>query len=64
MFNYKMKVRRLRSIVLAMVMLGITWSGRKQADLDPITKAQTSLSESDTEGIVKLGKKPESPYSV
>jgi len=59
-----MKIRRLRSIVVAMVILGITWSCQKQEDLNPSTEEQTYLSESNGEGLIKLGKKLENPYSV
>jgi hypothetical protein len=57
-----MKISRLRSIVVAALILGITWSCQKDEDLLP--QKDKFLTENDIKGMTKLGKQKENPYSV
>ena len=57
-------MKHLRLIVMATVILGITWSCQQDEDLSPQIKEQVFLSESDMNGMTKLGKQLENPYSV
>jgi len=57
-----MKISRLRSIVVAAVILGITWSCQKEEDFFP--QNDNFLSENEMQGMTKLGRQLENPYSV
>lgn len=59
-----MKISKLRSIVMAMVILGITWSCQKDEVLKPGNEESKFLSESDKKGMLTLGKQLENPYSI
>lgn len=57
-----MKINGLRSIVVAAVILGITLSCQKDEDFLP--QSDNFLSENEIQGMTKLGKQLENPYSV
>ena len=56
--------KHLRLIVMATVILGITWSCQQEEELTPQSEDHTFLSESEMVGMTKLGKRLENPYSV
>lgn len=56
-----MKISRLRSIVVAMVILGITGSCQQEEDLSP---DRDKFLNEGMKGMTKLGKQLENPYSV
>ena len=57
-------MKHLRLIVMTTVILGITWSCQQEEGLTPRLEEQIFLSKSDIEGMTKLGKQLENPYSV
>lgn len=59
-----MKISRLRSIFVVAVILGIAWSCQQDEELVRPQGDTTFLSESDVQGMTKLGLKLENPYSV
>lgn len=59
-----MKISRLRSIFVVAVILGIAWSCQQDEELMKPQEESTFLDESDMQGMTKLGKRLENPYSV
>lgn len=51
-------ISRLRSVMVAMVILGIAWSCQQDEELKPLKEKK------DIQGKFNLGKKLENPYSV
>jgi len=57
-----MKISGIRPIFVAAVILGITWSCQKEEDFFP--QNDNFLSENEMQGMTKLGRQLENPYSV
>ena len=54
----------LRSLVLIVAIMGVTWSCQEVEEATPITGESPPLSEVDKQRMTQLGKKLENPYSI
>jgi len=55
--------KHFRSVIMVAVILGITWSCKKDENFEPDVTEQF-LSMEDMKGMTKLGKQLKNPYSV
>lgn len=58
-----MKISKLRLIVVATLILGITWSCQKDEEITPPNE-DNHTDQTSPEGMIRLGDKLENPYSV